>query len=241
MARILIIGPHPDDQELGMGGTIAAMADAGHDVLLLDLTDGSPTPSGDRASRLIEAEAAAKALAPVSGPGRVSRLLLDLPNRTLTHTIEARHKVAGVIRAHQATILFVPHPHDAHPDHLAATRIAEDARFDAKLTKVEIPPPPGHTGIGPPIHPKWLFYYYCTHLRALPQPTFLLDTTGRESRKRDSILAYKSQFVDNVKNAGTPAWIEAQDRFMGSRIGTQSAEAFWSREPIGLTGLGQLA
>lgn len=220
-----------------MGGTIAALADAGHDCLLLDLTDGSPTPSGDRATRLIESESAAAALAPNSGPGRVRRLLLDMPNRTLRHSIEGRHKVAGVIRAHQAQLLFVPHPEDAHPDHLAATRIAEDARFDAKLTRVEMPVPPGYNEIGPPVYPKWVIYYYCTHLRTIPQPTFLFDITGREGRKRSAILAYKSQFIDNPKNAGVLPWIEAQDAYLGSRIGTRAAEAFWTREPLGLSGL----
>ena len=46
MTKILVVGPHPDDQELGMGGTIAKFAAEGHDVLLLDMTSGEPTPYG---------------------------------------------------------------------------------------------------------------------------------------------------------------------------------------------------
>ena len=53
--NILVAGPHPDDQELGMGGTIARLASQGHRVLLLALTDGEPTPPGDRATRAKEA------------------------------------------------------------------------------------------------------------------------------------------------------------------------------------------
>ena len=45
--KITVVGPHPDDQELGMGGTIATLAHQGHEVTLLDLTDGEPTPCGD--------------------------------------------------------------------------------------------------------------------------------------------------------------------------------------------------
>jgi len=235
--NLLIIGPHPDDQELGMGGTIAKLADQGHNVVLLDMTDGSPTPVGDRATRLVEAQAAVKALAPASGSGKVSRVLLDLPNRTVMHTIEARHKVAGVIRAVQPDVLFMPHPEDAHPDHIAVTRIAEDARFDAKLTSVQMPTPPGYSSIGPPIYPKWVIYYYCSHLRTVPQPTFIFDTTGYETKKRAAILAYRTQFVDNPKNVAVIEWVNAQDRYMGSRIGTLAGEAFWMREPLGLTGL----
>lgn len=229
-----------------MGGTIAKLAAQGHRVLLLDTTDGSPTPHGDRASRLVEAEEARKALCPVErGPCSptaqpVRRLLLDLPNRMVTHSIEARHKVAGVIRAHQAQVLFMPHPEDAHPDHLAVTRIGEDARFDAKLTKVEMPVPAGYSAIGPPIYPKWCFYYYCSHLRNVPQPSFIVDTTEFAERKYDSLRAYRTQFAVNPRNASVIEWIQAEDRFFGSRIGTKAGEAFWTREPIGLSTLSSL-
>ena len=46
MASVLIIGPHPDDQELGMGGTIIRLASQGHQVHVLDMTNGEPTPLG---------------------------------------------------------------------------------------------------------------------------------------------------------------------------------------------------
>lgn len=244
MASILVIGPHPDDQEIGMGGTIAKLAHQGHDVLLLDMTDGSPTPMGDRASRLLEAQAALAALQPASGPGRVQRLLLDLPNRRVEHSIEARHKVAGVIRAHQASILFMPHPLDAHPDHIATTRIAEDARFDAKLTKIDMPVPPGHAQIGPPIYPAWVFYYYCSHLRRPVDPHFLFDTTGYSEQKIRALLAYQTQFGPRPgiarSNTELPDLLRAEDRVMGRLIRCQTAEPFWTKEPMGLTSLAAL-
>lgn len=250
MANVLVIGPHPDDQEIGMGGTIAVLAEQGHDVLLLDMTDGSPTPMGDRASRLVEAEAALRELQPSSSAaargGRVRRLLLDLPNRRVEHTLEARHKVAGVIRAHQASILFMPHPLDAHPDHLAVTRIAEDARFDAKLTKVEMPLPPGglFTSLGPPIYPTWVFFYYCSHLRRVPDPHFLFDTSSCAEKKIKAVMAYQSQFGPRpgIASANTelPALLAAEDRYMGSRIRTRAAEPFWTKEPLGVSSLAAL-
>ena len=46
MASIVVVGPHPDDQELGMGGTIARLARQGHTVHLIDMTNGEPTPLG---------------------------------------------------------------------------------------------------------------------------------------------------------------------------------------------------
>ena len=225
MTNILVIGPHPDDQELGMGGTIAKLADQGHDVLLLDMTNGEPTPFGDPQTRAKEAQAAAEILG-------VTRRLIDLPNRVLQHTIEARHKVAGVIREHQAEIMFVPYFQDAHPDHVATTRIAEDARFDAKLTKIDLP--------GEPIYPKWLFYYYCTHLRWVADPNFLFDITGFEDRKRDSIIAYETQFVMPEKNRKIVDWIKSSNEYFGSRIGVPAAEPFYTKEPLGLGDLSSL-
>ncbi|MAX23421.1 MAG: bacillithiol biosynthesis deacetylase BshB1, partial [Phycisphaeraceae bacterium] len=96
MANILVVGPHPDDQELGMGGTILSLAAQGHNILLLDMTNGEPTPLGSPEQREIEWTKAAEILG-------VKRRLLGLPNRFVTHSVEARHKVAGVIREHQAS------------------------------------------------------------------------------------------------------------------------------------------
>ena len=208
-----------------MGGTIAKLTEQGHDVLLLDITNGEPTPHGDPQTRAVEAAKAAEILG-------VKRRLLDLPNRVLEHNIESRHLVAGVIREHQAQIVFAPYFQDAHPDHVATTRIVEDARFDAKLTKIDLP--------GEPIYPKWLFYYYCTHLRWVADPSFLFDITGYEDRKRQSIMAYETQFVMPQRNRRVVEWIKSANEYLGSRIGVTSAEPFYTKEPLGLTGLESL-
>lgn len=268
MANILIVGPHPDDQELGMGASIAMLAAQGHDVLLLDVTDGEPTPYGDHDTRAREAAAAAEILGTPTVPGgsgaetsahgrtpsgtvgvpngHVRRMLLGLPNRTVEHTVEARHMVAAVIRAHQAQIVFAPFPEDAHPDHRAVTRITEDARFDAKLTRLDLPDPIDEwTGrsmdLGPPIYPKWLFYYYATHLRWVADPSFILDVSGWMERKIESIRAYHTQFVLPEKNRQVVDWIEASARYFGSRIGAEAGECFYTKEPLGLRAISDLA
>jgi len=222
MTQILVVGPHPDDQELGMGGTIAKLVSQGHDVLLLDMTSGEPTPFGTPEVRAKESTVAADILG-------VKRTTVNLPNRFVEHTIPARHAVAAVMREHQAEIVFAPYFEDAHPDHVATSRIVEDARFDAKITTIDI--------AGEPIYPKWLFYYYATHLRIIPAPSFLVDTTGFEVQKRASILAYESQFILPEKNRPIVCWIEAQDKYFGGRLRTETAEPFYSREPIGLDGI----
>jgi len=222
MASVLIFGPHPDDQELGMGGTIVRLVEEGHDVLLVDMTDGEPTPHGTPELRAQEAAEAARILG-------VRRIGLGMRNRFVEHSIEARHRVAAVIREHRAEILFTPFFEDAHPDHVATTRIVEDARFDAKLTKVDLP--------GEPIYPRWLFYYYATHLRWVANPSFLIDITGLTDRKREAVLAYRSQFVVNERNRAVVEWLDASHTYFGSRIGTAAAEPFYTKEPLGLRGL----
>jgi len=223
-----------------MGGTIARLAHQGHDVLLLDMTNGEPTPYGDPKTRAGEAAEAARLLGEGTG-AEVRRVCLELPNRFVEHTLEARHAVAGAIRAHQAEIIFVPYWEDAHPDHRATTRIVEDARFDAKLTNLDMPAPPGLMEIGPPIYPKWLFYYYATHLRWVADPTFLFDITGFLEQKMEAIRAYHTQFVLPEKNRQILTWLEAAALYFGSRIGVAAAEPLFTKEPIGLGDLSALA
>ena len=222
MANILVVGPHPDDQELGMGGTIIRLAKQGHDVLLVDATNGEPTPHGSLPEREKEWTEAAKIMG-------VKRRLLGLKNREVQHTLEARHQMAGVIREHQAQIVFLPFEEDAHPDHRAVTRIVEDARFDAKLTKTDLP--------GEPIYPKWLIYYYCTHLRWVANPTFCLDISEQMDDKERAIKAYHTQFVVPEKNRRVVEFVRELNGYMGSRIGTRYAEPFFTKEPLGLNAL----
>lgn len=246
-----------------MGGTIARLAAQGHRVVLLDMTNGEPTPLGDPVTRAAEAARAAELL---SAPGRpVTRVSLGLPNRAMERSLAARHAVAKVIRRHRTQVMFVPFFEDAHPDHKAATAIAEDARFDAKLGRMSEPgqwrgsellhvpridcaaasayADPPDDAQDPPTYPKWLFYYYATHLRWPANPTFCVDITGFQERKIAAIRAYETQFVR--ANGHVVDWIEAAGVYFGSRIGAGdpargvqgAAEPFYSKEPLGLTDL----
>lgn len=237
MSSIVVIGPHPDDQELGMGGAIALLAAQGHRVTILDLTDGEPTPFGDPATRAREAAEATRLLSPPPPLAPVSRVRLTMPNRRVVHSVEARHAVAGVLRAVRAEVMFVPYFEDAHPDHRAATLIAEDARFDAKLTGQ---PMPGDGG-AEPVYPRWLFHYYATHLRIVPQPSFILDVSAFAQQKRAAMAAYHSQVEANPRNRGLVDRLMQAGAYWGSRIGAAHGEPFFSREPLGLTGLNALA
>jgi bacillithiol biosynthesis deacetylase BshB1 len=223
MASLLVIGPHPDDQELGMGGTIVRIARQGHRVHLVDITNGEPTPLGSPEIRAGESAAAAKVMG-------VERTLLGLTNRQVVHDVPSRHKLAAVIRRHRPDWLFVPYPIDAHPDHIAVTRIAEDARFDAKLTKTDIP--------GDPCYPKRIIYYFCTHLRMNFTPNFCIDVSDTIETKLAALKCYESQFSGNASHV--PEMVKTISAYFGSRIGTAHAEPFFTHEMLGFGGLDQL-
>jgi N-acetylglucosamine malate deacetylase 1 len=223
MASILVIGPHPDDQELGMGGTIVKLARQGHRVHLIDMTNGEPTPRGTPETRAAEAAAAARVLG-------VERTLLGLKNREVVHDLPSRHKLAAVIRVHRPDWLFLPYPTDAHPDHVAVTKIGEDARFDAKLTRSDIP--------GEPWHPKRIIYYFCTHLRMNFPATFCIDITDTMETKMRALSCYASQGLG--AEGGLGEMVASIARYFGTRIDTRYAEPFYTRETLGFAGLDQL-
>ncbi|HEY1684885.1 MAG TPA: PIG-L family deacetylase [Tepidisphaeraceae bacterium] len=225
MASIVVVGPHPDDQELGMGGTIALLVAQGHRVHLIDATTGEPTPFGSEETRALEKSKAARILG-------VARTLVGLTNREVVHDIPSRHKMAAVFRQHKPDWIFVPHPTDAHPDHVAVTKIVEDARFDAKLTKSSIP--------GDPCYPKRIIYYFATHLRMNFQPTFCIDISAQIETKMNAVDAYHSQFAGNPGGAHVPEMVRTINGYFGSRIGVQYAEPFFTHEQLGLRGLSEL-
>ncbi len=140
MLDALVVAPHPDDAELGVGGTIVRLMAQGWKVGILDLTSGEPTPLGSPERRAAETAAANAAL------GNPWRKNLGLPNRSLEPTLLHRRALAAVFREVRPRLLFAPFWEDAHPDHTAATQLVEDARFWSKLSKSDIPGdavPPG--------------------------------------------------------------------------------------------------
>ncbi len=228
MLDVLVVAPHPDDAELGMGGAILKFHAEGLAVGVLELTNGEPTPFGDPATRARETAAASEVL------GLSWRENLGLPNRSLEPTLEARAKLAGVFRRTRPRWIFAPYWVDAHPDHTAATELVEAARFWSKLTKSDLP--------GEPHYPERIYHYFCVHLRLVPQPAFILDISPFWEQKRAALECYRSQFFDGRPKEG-PTLIDRladQAATWGFAIGTQYGEPFACREPVGLTSLEHL-
>ena len=225
---VLVVAPHPDDAELGMGGAILRMLAEGQSVGILDLTSGEPTPHGTLEIRRAETAAASEIL------GITWRHNLGLPNRSLEPTLEARKLLASVFRLTQPRWIFAPYWIDAHPDHIAATQLVEAARFWSKLSQTDMP--------GDRHHPQRIYNYFCVHLKQVAQPAFVLDISPYWERKYEAIRCYQSQFVVG-RDQQSPNFLEQlrdEAAFWGKSIGVPYGEPFASREPLGLKSLAQL-
>jgi len=207
-----------DDAELGLGGIIIKLKADAHKVFMVDLTSGEPTPFGNEKKRVIESQKAAGIL-------RVDeRINLGLSNRYLSDTNPARLLLAEKIRIFSPDVIFCPYPEDVHPDHIAATKIVEAARFYAKYTGVKLK--------GKPYYACHLFYYFCTHLRIIPRVSFVVDISDFFKEKMKAIRCYRSQFISNPKNRFVFDYIKTVNRYLGSLVRTRYAEAIYSREVI---------
>ena len=220
MVDVVCVGAHPDDVEIGMGGTVASMVANGLSVAVVDLTDGEPTPAGTRETRLSEATEAARIL------GVAERRTLSLPNRYLFDSAEARTELAEALRDLRPRIIFAPYPLDAHPDHVAAAAIVDGARFYAKFTKT--------TMRGEPHYPARLYRYMAVHMKLIRPPSFVIDISEHLPTKLEALRAYHSQFVANGANARIVDGLASLAATWGSLIGVEAGEPFYSEEPVGV-------
>lgn len=225
---ILVVAPHPDDAELGMGGGIARWIEQGKRVGILDLTNGEPTPYGTPEKRAAETTQASKIL------GIKWRWNLGLRNRFVEPTLEARHRLAGFFRLVRPRWIFAPYWEDAHPDHIAATQLVEAARFWSKLSNSDL--------AGEPYHPERIFYYYCIHLKIVPQPAFVFDISETWPKKFAAIKAFESQFITGREKLDPQPVDRFRDEaaYWGKMIGTKYGEPYTTREPLGLSDLSGL-
>jgi N-acetylglucosamine malate deacetylase 1 len=225
MLDLLVVAPHPDDAEIGAGGTLLRGKARGLATGVVELTNGEPTPYGTAEIRARETAAATSIL------NLDWRENLGLPNRSLEPNLAARALLAGVFRRTRPKIILAPYWEDAHPDHVAASRLVDDARFWAKLTKTDLP--------GEPYWPPRIFYYFSIHLRIHPRPAFVVEISDQIDAKMRSIGCYESQFITGrAQTFPTPLDdIRDRARYWGWSIGKSYGEPFASREEIGLAGM----
>jgi N-acetylglucosamine malate deacetylase 1 len=224
----LVIAAHPDDAELGIGGTILSLKARGARVGILDLTNGEPTPFGSPLIRQRETDAASAIL------GVEWRGNLGLTNRALVADLDARHRLAGMIRRLRPRILLSHYWQDAHPDHVAASALVDAARFGAKLSKTDLP--------GAPHYPEKVLYFFSIHLRLHVQPSLILDISAHHEGKLRAVACYHSQFIQGRPTTVPTVLDDLRDwgRYWGWAIGALYGEPLVCREAVGLRDLRDL-
>ena len=174
---ILAMGPHPDDVELGCGGTLAKAVAQGKTVGIIDLTRGELGTRGTPQLRMKEAENAGKIL------GLAVRENLRMRDGFFENSEQNKLIIIEKIRRYQPDILICGAPIDRHPDHGRATQLIRDAAFLSGLQSISTQQTAWR--------PKRVFMY----IQWTPlKPDFVLDISGFLDKKIESCLAYTSQF-----------------------------------------------
>ena len=130
MLDAMAFGAHPDDCEISMGGTLAAMKARGYRVGVCDLTRGEMGTYGTAQTRSAES---AKATGILQLDERVT---LDIPDSNVQNNEENRLKVVEVIRRHTPAVVFTFLENTRHPDHSHCSALVKEATFIAGLEKL---------------------------------------------------------------------------------------------------------
>ena len=224
--KILAIGIHPDDVEVGCGGTVALAAAGGHEVTVVDLSPGGSSSNGTLEDRAREAAEAARIM------GVARRYHLGLPDtRIQSENDDQAVVIVSCIRKEQPSLVLMPSSDDPHPDHAAGGRLVERAIYLA-----------GIHGYG-----RGEKAWRAAHVLVYPgrtdfEPDIVFDVSSTHDVKVRSILAHATQFTPGEGRAPTPlnspeflGVVEARARIHGRRIGVRFGEGFRSPRPIGLS------
>jgi LmbE family N-acetylglucosaminyl deacetylase len=211
---VLVIAPHPDDEVLGVGGTIASLAAAGDDVCVAIVTKGYP-PAFDEefiATGRREALDAHRLL------GVRKTLFLDLPAAeldTVAHrTVNA--KLIDLIASVRPNVLFVPFPGDIHMDHqlvFLSSLVAARPNGGRTVSAIYAYETLSET--------NWNAAYLTPGF----QPNVFFDISDHLDRKLEAMQAYKSQIRPFPHERSADA-LRALAMIRGATIGRRAAEAF---------------
>jgi bacillithiol biosynthesis deacetylase BshB1 len=225
---LLVFGPHPDDIEIGLGGTVARHSAEGHVVGLCDLTEGEMSTNGTVAERREEAAAAARVL------GAAWRENLRWPDGDIAATPAALRSAVDLIRRHRPRTIAIPYWDDRHPDHVAASQALRLAAFKSRL--------PRFVTEADPWSPDWICYYF---INDSVTPSFVVDVSAHYGKKREALDCHRSQFQASGEGAvptrlTAPVFrrlIESRDAQFGALAGVEYAEGIVVREPLRRSGL----
>jgi len=220
---VVAFGAHPDDLEAVMGGTAIKLVRKGLSVLFVDLCDGEPARYAARGERHAQAIKAAEILG-------VGRATLTLQDRLITDTVEARLQVARVLRNHRPRIVLTTAGSGIHPDHKAVTELVTHGVFYARLPKWDEVTRGDCLKDNDPHEIDRLFFGHCRMEPAWDRFDFAVDVSDVYELKMAALRVYESVF------SGAQATLldkyNAEDRYVGSLVSVQYAEAFRSHSPL---------
>jgi N-acetylglucosamine malate deacetylase 1 len=229
---ILAFGVHPDDVELGCGGTILAALAEGKKVGIVDLTRGELGTRGTAETRDAEAAAAAKIL------GVQHRENLKMADGFFQNDKIHQRKVIEVIRRFKPTIILINAPEDRHPDHGRSAKLVADAAFLSGLRKIETED--AHGTAQEAWRPAYVFHYIQDRFI---QPSFVVDISAYIEKKMEAVQAYGTQFHNTNLNEpqtyiSSPQFLDsvrARAMMLGKRIGVNYAEGYITEKIIGIS------
>jgi bacillithiol biosynthesis deacetylase BshB1 len=230
---ILVLAAHPDDSELGCGGTIAKHVALGHKVGIADLTRGELGTRGTQEIRDEEARESARIL------GVTARENLNFKDVFFRNDESHQLALVKIIRKYQPEIVLANAVFDRHPDHGKGASLSFDSCFIAGLLKVETEMD-GKRQM--PWRPKALYHFIQSQYI---QPDFIVDVTHYWEKKMESIRAFKSQFYDPdsaepetyISSPNFLKVLESRARDWGHAIGVSYGEGFTVRRTIGVDNL----
>ncbi len=230
---ILVLASHPDDAELGCGGTIAKHIALGHRVGVIDFTRGELGTRGTVQTRDAEALESSKIL------GLSIRENLNFRDGFFQNDEAHQIEVARVIRKYQPEIVLANAVYDRHPDHGKGAGLSFDSCFIAGLAKVETSDAATKQL---PWRPKALYHFIQSQYI---QPDFIVDISEHWEKKMDAIRAFKTQFYDPqskepetyISNPLFMNLLESRAQEFGHAMGVKFGEGFTVRRSIGVDNL----
>jgi bacillithiol biosynthesis deacetylase BshB1 len=230
---ILVLAAHPDDAELGCGGTIAKQISLGNKVGVVDFTRGELGTRGTVETRDQEAKDAAKIL------GLSARVNLNFRDGYFTNDEAHQLGLIRVIRKFQPEIVLANAIFDRHPDHGKGANLAFDSCFYSGLAKIETK---DNGTLQKPWRPKFLYHFIQSQYI---QPDFIVDVSDFWETKMNAVRAFKTQFYDPASNEpetfiSNPSFIkllESRAQEFGHSIGAAYGEGFTVRRVVGVNDL----
>lgn len=218
---LLVLGAHPDDAEVHVGGLLALASDRGLKAAILDLTAGDLGTRGTPETRRLEAQEAAGILG-------VQRIVLDFPDGRFTEEEAYRTRLMAEFRRLRPKVLILPAPEDRHPDHRRAHRLGREAAYYAGLRAYPCP--------GAPWRPEAIAW---VGGEQPGPPDLLVDVSPVWERRMAAFDAFGSQFDPDPLKPPTriahPAFrrgVLGRAMHWGSIRMCDWAEALWCERPV---------